>query len=319
MAQTRSLHRHHAGRLPGRPAAGQPRLPGQRAPRRQLGVAGALPAQRDPDRRRHHHPAQGRGVPRVRGAQGRGQHREEPPDRGPAHRLAQHPARVLPARHRDRGLRGHGHLRPVVPGERGARRPRHQPHRDDDRLRARHRRDDRLGRSHRPRRAPAGLPLRHHRDAAVGHPAVPAAQHRHRGRGRPRLRRQLRDLPELPRRRPGGLVLRAVRRPHPHHRRLAGLPALRRGLRLHAPHRHRPVRRLRLDRPGPAHQRLRPARRRRDAAHPRDLGAQRARRGGGTRAVPGPSVPGPGRGPSTSPPSPPPPAADGPSLRGGPP
>ena len=64
LAQEGPLHRHHAGRLPGRAAAGQPRLPGQRAAGRPVGVAGAVPAQRGPDRRRHPHPAQDRGVAR---------------------------------------------------------------------------------------------------------------------------------------------------------------------------------------------------------------------------------------------------------------
>ena len=38
------VHRHRAGRLPRRPAAGQPGLPGQRAPARHLGLASAVPA-----------------------------------------------------------------------------------------------------------------------------------------------------------------------------------------------------------------------------------------------------------------------------------
>ena len=63
----------------------------------------------------HHHPAQGRGVPGVRGAQGRGRGLEEPAEGGPARRLAQHPARVLPAHRRDRGLRGVGHVHAVLP------------------------------------------------------------------------------------------------------------------------------------------------------------------------------------------------------------
>ena len=87
------------------------------------------------------------------------------------------------------------------------------------------------------------------------------------------------DLPELARGRPGRLVLRAVRRQDPHHRRVAGLPALRRRLRLHPAHRHRAVRGRRLDRPGPAVLRLRPARPDRRARHPRDMGTGRARRG----------------------------------------
>ena len=49
-------------------------------------------------------------------------------------------------------------------------------------------------------------------------------------------------------------------RQDPHHRRLPGLPALRRRLRLHPSGRHRALRRLRLDRPGAALRRLRAAR-----------------------------------------------------------
>ena len=65
------LHRHRAGRLPGRSAAGQPRLPVQRPPRRSPGPGGSRswPASLlvvvglD-------HPLQGAGVAGVRGGQG---------------------------------------------------------------------------------------------------------------------------------------------------------------------------------------------------------------------------------------------------------
>ena len=46
------LHRHRPGRLPGGAAARQPRLPVQRAPRRRLGLAGAVPRQHPAGRRR---------------------------------------------------------------------------------------------------------------------------------------------------------------------------------------------------------------------------------------------------------------------------
>ena len=85
-------------------------------------------------------------------------------------------------------------------------------------------------------------------------------QHRRGDGDRAGLRRQLRGLPELPRRRAGSLVPRAVRGQDPHQRRLPGLPALRRRLRLHPSGRHRALRRLRLDRPGAALRRLRAAR-----------------------------------------------------------
>ena len=150
--------------------------------------------------------------------------------------------------------------------------------------RPRHRGDHLLGRPHRPRRAAAGVPVRHGGHRAVGHPAVPGAEHR-RGRGdRGGLRHQLRRLPELPRRRPGGVVLRAVRDQDPHHRRLAGLPAVRGGLRVHPAGGDGAVRRLRLDRPGPAAQRLRPARPDRRRRHPRHVGTGPARGGRRPRA-----------------------------------
>ena len=44
VAQEGPLHRHHPGGLPGRAAAGQLRVPGQRAAGRPVGVAGAVPA-----------------------------------------------------------------------------------------------------------------------------------------------------------------------------------------------------------------------------------------------------------------------------------
>ena len=114
LAEEGVLHRHHPGRLPGGAAAGEPRVPGQRAAGRPVGVAGAVPAVRDPDRRRHHHPAQGRGVPGVRGAQGGGRALEEPAQGGSARRLEEHPARVLPAHRRDRRLRGVGDVHAVL-------------------------------------------------------------------------------------------------------------------------------------------------------------------------------------------------------------
>ena len=116
LAQEGPLHRHHPGRLPGRAAAGQPGLPGQRAAGRLVGVAGAVPAQRRPDRRRHPHPAQARGVPGVRGAQGGGRGPQEPAARGAPQRLAQRAAGVLPAHRRDRRLRRVRHLHAVLPG-----------------------------------------------------------------------------------------------------------------------------------------------------------------------------------------------------------
>ena len=55
-------------------------------------------------------------------------------------------------------------------------------------------------------------------------------------------------LPERPRRRPGRLVPRAVHRRPPRLRRLAGLPDLGHGLRLHPVHHHAAVRQVRLGR-----------------------------------------------------------------------
>ena len=117
LAKARALHRHHAGRFPGRAAPGEPGVPGQRAAGRLVGVAGAVPAERRPDRRGHPHPAQARGVPGVRGAQGRGRHLQEPAHGGAPQRLAQRAAGLLPAHRRDRGLRGVGHVHAVLPGQ----------------------------------------------------------------------------------------------------------------------------------------------------------------------------------------------------------
>ena len=74
--------------------------------------------------RRHHHPPQGRGVAGVRGAEGRGRHRQEPADRGHPHRLAHHRPRLLPASRGDRRVRRLGHLHAVLPRHRGPRGPR---------------------------------------------------------------------------------------------------------------------------------------------------------------------------------------------------
>ena len=75
------LHRHRPGRFPGRAAAGQPGVLGQRPPRRRLGVAGAVPGQHLPGHRRPDHPRQGSRVAGLRGRQGARRHRQVP-DRG---------------------------------------------------------------------------------------------------------------------------------------------------------------------------------------------------------------------------------------------
>jgi len=93
----------------------------------------------------------------------------------------------------------------------------------------------------------------------LGHPPVPPDQHRHSRPGRPRVRDQLRGLPELSRRGAGRLVLRPLRDQDPHHRRITGLPGLRGRLGLHPAAGHRPLQPDRLDRPGRAVQLLRPA------------------------------------------------------------
>ena len=111
--------------------------------------------------------------------------------------------------------------------------------------------------------------------AAVRHPDVPAGQHRHVHLHHRHHRHLLRRLPELPGRRPGRLVPGTVPGQDPLLRRLAGLPDLRHGLRLHPLHHHPAVRQLRLDGPGPALQPLRrhrPLGRRR---HPGNLGQAR--------------------------------------------
>jgi MHS family shikimate/dehydroshikimate transporter-like MFS transporter len=82
----------------------------------------------------------------------------------------------------------------------------------------------------------------------------------------------LRCLPELARRRPGRLVPRALPGQDPGLRRLAGLPDLRHGLRLHPVHHHPAVRQLRLDGPGPALRHLRPHRPLGSPRHPGNLG-----------------------------------------------
>ena len=74
-----------------------------------------------------------------------------------------------------------------------------------------------------------------------GIPLFLRGQHRVRRVDRHRVRRQLLGLPELAGRGPGCLVLRALQRQDPHHRRLAGLPALRRRLRVHPADRDRAV------------------------------------------------------------------------------
>ena len=137
----------HTGRVPGRAAAGQLRVPDQRPAGRHVGVAGAVPAVRGADRRGHLHPAQGRGVPGVRGAQGGGRPVEEPAQGGSPRRLAQHPAGVLPADRRDRRLRGVGDVHAVLHLRARTWRPADHPDRHDDRGRHRHLRDDLLRRA----------------------------------------------------------------------------------------------------------------------------------------------------------------------------
>ena len=92
-----------------------------------VGVAGAVPAQRGADRRRHPDPAQDRRVAGVRGAQGGRRGLEEPAAGGAARRLAQRAAGVLPAHRRDRRLRGVGHVHAVVPQPEQDRRPSRSP------------------------------------------------------------------------------------------------------------------------------------------------------------------------------------------------
>src|SRR4051794_36224 len=240
-------------------------------------MAGSVPPPRRPDRRGDPHPAQDRGVPGVRRAQGGGRALEEPVGGGAAQRLAQRAPRLLPAHRRDRRLRGVRHLRAVLPRRPEARRPAGYPYRPHGRRRHRHPRHRLVGRADRPDRAATGLPVRHRDHPALGDPAVPRGQHRRRGGDRRRLRRQLHRLPELPGRCAGCLVLRAVRDQDPHDRRLPGLPAVGRGLRLHAAGGDRAVRRGRVDGPRAAVQLLRAARSRGRGAHPGDLGTHPAR------------------------------------------
>ena len=157
------LHRHPPGRFPARAAAGQPGLPGQRAAGRRMGVAGAVPAQRRPDRRRHLHPAQGRGVAGVRGAEGRRRDRQEPARGGAPQRLAQRGAGLLPADRRDRRLRRVGHLHAVVPQSKKLADLSDHADRTHDRRRGRHRRTVSGARSPTASGA-AGLPVRHRDD-----------------------------------------------------------------------------------------------------------------------------------------------------------
>ena len=87
------LHRHRPGRVPRGSAARQPRLPLQRPPRRHVGLAGAVPRELAPRRRRPRHPLQGPGVAGLRGGQGERNRRGVADQGRAALRLAQHPAR----------------------------------------------------------------------------------------------------------------------------------------------------------------------------------------------------------------------------------
>ena len=155
VATKRQVHRHGAGRFPGRAAVGQPGVPGQRAPARRLGVAGAVLGQPRAGHRRPDHPRQGSRVPGVRGRQGARRHRQVPDREGDQGRLAQHRARHRPAHRRNRRLRGVDHLHDLVSEER---RTGHQI-RDADRavhrLGDRHLRHHGLGPAHRQDRPAA--------------------------------------------------------------------------------------------------------------------------------------------------------------------
>ena len=197
---------------------------------------------------------------------------QEPAAHRAPQRLAQPAPRVRPAGRRDRRLRGRHHVRDLLPalppaGDQAADHPGHR-----DRRPVRLPGHAALGPADRPDRPQARLSLRHHRDRAVRHPDVPAAQHRPAGRDHRGLRRRLRDLPELPRRHPGRLVLRAVRDQHPLLRRLPRLPAVRGRLRLHGLLGGLALPELRLGRPGRAVLLVRPDRPDRG---PRNAGDQR--------------------------------------------
>ncbi len=112
--------------------------------------------------------------------------------------------------------------------------------------------------------------------AAVRHPHVPAGEHRHVHLRHRHHRHLLRRLPELPRRRPGPVVPRAVPGQDPLLRSLTGLPDLRHGLRIHPLHHHPAVRCPGLDGPGPPLQLLRRHRALGRPRHPGNLGQARA-------------------------------------------
>ncbi len=263
------VHRHRPGRLPRRAAAGQPRLPRQRAPRRRTGLARAVPGQHRAGRRRPDHPRPRSPSPRSsRRSRTAAPIVKSPDHRGHQDRLAQHPARHRPAHRRDRRLRRVHHLHDLLPPHRAARRQDPDPGRPVHRLRpsassppmAWARLTDRIGR--RPLYIWScafavlfGIPM-----FLLVNTGVFIAHHRHR-------RDLLRRLPELPRRRPGRLVPGTVPRQAPRLRRLAGLPDLGHGLRLHPVRHHPAVRQLRLDGPGTALQLLR----RRSASGPPSL------------------------------------------------
>ena len=158
LEEARALRRHPAGGQPAGHHPGQRRVPALRLAADRLGLAAAVPRQLRPDRRRPGCPDEAGGIPRVRAHQGHGCHRQEPAYHRDQGRLAEHPARDLPADRGELRVLRHGHIPALLHHEEQPRRPGHRPHRHCDRQSSRHPGHARRRRTHRPHRPSQALP-----------------------------------------------------------------------------------------------------------------------------------------------------------------